>query len=105
VVVIAGVTVELPAADIEPTPWSMIRAVALETLQLSTEELPSDIVSGLAVNEFMVGRPPNGQLIHDASKSGRGSIRAMSKCENLPFIILNYPPVMKISHIKLQTAR
>jgi len=78
-VVAAGVTVELPAAEIEPIPWSMIKAVALDTLQLSTEELPSDTVPGLAANELIVGTPPNGQLIHDASKSGSGSIRAMIK--------------------------
>jgi hypothetical protein len=80
VVVAAGVTVELPAAETEPIPWSMINAVALDTLQLRTEELPDETVVGLAVNEFTVGAlPPNGQLIHDASKSGRGSMRAISK--------------------------
>jgi len=79
VVVTAGITVELPAADIEPIPWSMIRAVALVTLQLSTEELPPDIMVGLAVNEFIVGRPPNGQLTHDTSQSGNVKIRAISK--------------------------
>jgi len=57
----------------------MINAVALETLQLSSEEPPSEIVDGLAVNEVIVGSPPNGQLIHDASKSGNGNMRAMSK--------------------------
>jgi len=73
-VVAAGVTVELPAADIEPTPWSMIKAVALDTFQLSSEELPSEIVVGLAVKEFIVGTPPNGQLMHDASRSISASI-------------------------------
>jgi len=80
VVVAAGVTVELPAAETEPIPWSMINAVALDTLQLRTEELPAEIVAGLAVNEVTEGAPPpKGQAIHDASKSGRGNIRAISK--------------------------
>jgi len=92
-VVAAGVTVDVPAAETEPMPWSMISALALDTLQLSTEELPDEMVVGLAVNEFTVGAPPpNGQLMHDASKSGRVSTRTTSKYVNLPFIILNKPP-------------
>jgi hypothetical protein len=91
--VAAGVTVDVPAAETEPIPWSMISALALDTLQLSTEVLPDEMVVGLAVNEFTVGAPPpNGQLIHDASRSGRDSTRAISKYLNLPFIILNKPP-------------
>lgn len=79
VVVTAGVTVLVPAADIEPIPWSTIKAVALDTLQLSSDELPSDMVVGLAVKEFTVGTPPNGRLTHDASKSGIANISAKSK--------------------------
>jgi hypothetical protein len=87
VVVAEGVTVELPAAETEPIPWSMINAVALDTLQLSMEELPDEMVVGLAANEFTVGAPPpNGQLIQDASKSGMAITRATSKRENFPFI-------------------
>jgi len=101
VVVLAGVTVELPAADIEPMPWSMIRAVAFETLQMSSEEPPSDIESGLAVNELIVGTPANGKPAHDASKSGSAIERERSKRDNLPFIILTFPPELLSSLIKL----
>ena len=78
-VVTAGVTVDVPEAEIEPIPWSMIKAVALDTLQLSSEELPTVNVLGLAEKEFMVGRPPNGQLMHDVSKSGSANMSAKSK--------------------------
>jgi hypothetical protein len=60
-------------------PWSIIKAVAFETLQISSEEAPSDTSVGLAVNEFTVGRPPNGRLMHDASKSGSASTSAITR--------------------------
>jgi hypothetical protein len=57
----------------------MIRAVAFETLQLSSEELPSGIEAGLAVKEFTVGTPTNGNPAHDASKSGSANAITSSK--------------------------
>jgi len=50
-VVEVGITARLPVKATFPIPWSILTILAPETLQLSVEDWPAEIVSGFAVNE------------------------------------------------------
>jgi len=56
VVVVAGDTDIPPIEPTVPMPWSMLTAVASDTLQLSIDDSPEPMVSGAAVKELMVGK-------------------------------------------------
>jgi len=55
VVVAAGDTAMVPSRATSPIAWSMLTVVAPETLQLSVEEAPEEIVPGLAPKEPTTG--------------------------------------------------
>jgi hypothetical protein len=48
-----GITTLLPLSATLPMPWSILTVVAPETLQLSVDDSPAEIVGGLAPNEFI----------------------------------------------------
>jgi len=74
VVVIAGITVLVPFVATDPTPRSIITAVAPETFQLRTTCPPSLTDTGLAVNKVIAGKPGD-PAMHDDTKADISEIQ------------------------------
>jgi hypothetical protein len=62
---------DVPLEDTLPTPWSIIRAVALDTFQSSTAELPSATAAGVELNELITGRLGADVQKHEVNNIGR----------------------------------
>jgi hypothetical protein len=61
---------EVPVKDTLPTPWSMIKAVALDTFQSSTAGLPVATAAGAELNELITGRPGAAIQEHEVNNIG-----------------------------------
>ena len=65
---------EVPAKDTLPTPWSMIRAVALDAFQSSTAGLPAAPAAGVELNELITGRLGTAVQEHEVNNIGTAKI-------------------------------
>jgi hypothetical protein len=62
---------DVPLEATLPTPWSIIRAVALDTFQSSTAESPPVTAAGVELNELITGRLGAAVQKHEVNNIGR----------------------------------
>jgi hypothetical protein len=92
-VVALGITALLPVKATLPIPWSMLTVLAPETLQLSVEDSPAEMLSGLASKELIAGCWPEVLIVTGPLAKSQPAVNTItiSRTKGINFFMLHLP--------------